>query len=127
MSRYVILHHELPSEHPRESHWDLMLEDGATLRTWALAEAPVLNRMIAAEPLPNHRAMYLDYEGPIEGDRGQVTRWDHGEFEWRTRSTDRVDVVLRGERLTARVTLIREISTQRWSFQASPIDSAKRG
>ncbi|HEV2971076.1 MAG TPA: DNA polymerase ligase N-terminal domain-containing protein [Pirellulales bacterium] len=62
-------------------HWDLMLESGAALRTWALAAEPASDILIAAEQLPDHRLAYLDYEGPISGDRGTVIRWDAGHFE----------------------------------------------
>jgi hypothetical protein len=48
MPRYVILWHELPETHEvgaaRESHWDLMLEWGDVLRTWALASEPTVGR-----------------------------------------------------------------------------------
>jgi hypothetical protein len=62
-------------------HWDLMLESGDVLHTWALAAEPAPNLPIAAEQLPDHRLIYLDYEGPISGNRGTVTRWDAGRFE----------------------------------------------
>ena len=35
MPRYVILQHDTPPGYPRPLHWDLMLEQGRTLRTWA--------------------------------------------------------------------------------------------
>lgn len=58
-----------------------MLEDDrGTLQTWALTEAPCLDRQIYADALPPHRTEYLDYEGPISGDRGEVTRWIEGTY-----------------------------------------------
>lgn len=58
-----------------------MLEDDrGSLRTWSLAEAPCLGRQIYADELPPHRIEYLDYEGPISGDRGDVTRIMAGEY-----------------------------------------------
>ena len=36
--------------------------------------------MIRAERLPDHRRRYLDYEGPISGNRGSVIRWDAGDY-----------------------------------------------
>ena len=53
-------------------HWDLMLDTGETLRTWRLE--PALPGVIRAEPLGNHRRAYLDYEGPVSGNRGSVQR-----------------------------------------------------
>ena len=74
MPRFVILEHN----GLRKLHWDFMLQWNDALRTWALAEAPEENIAIAAEPLPDHRIAYLDYEGPVSGGRGEVTQWDDG-------------------------------------------------
>ena len=79
MPRYVILEHD----HPHR-HWDLMLESGDVLRTWRLAEPPQPGRAVAAEPIGDHRRAYLDYEGPIRGNRGRVKRWDGGSCDWET-------------------------------------------
>jgi hypothetical protein len=76
MPRFVILEHDHP-----ELHWDLMLESGATLRTWRLLQplrAP--GETISAVALSDHRLHYLDYEGPVSGGRGTVKRWDAGEY-----------------------------------------------
>jgi len=75
MSRYVILTHDHPFP-----HWDLMLEDGGTLRTWRLLSEPGAGRVVPAERLGDHRLAYLDYEGPVSGGRGVVARWDHGTY-----------------------------------------------
>ncbi len=80
MSRFVILRHELPGPERGGVHWDFMLEQGTVLRTWALALEPNSATQIAADALVDHRLAYLDYEGPISGDRGQVTQWDIGEL-----------------------------------------------
>ncbi|CAN5318460.1 hypothetical protein BH10PLA2_BH10PLA2_04330 [soil metagenome] len=92
MPRFVILEHDWPHQ-----HWDLMLESGATLRTWRLAESPVPGTDIRAEPIADHRRAYLDYEGPISGNRGSVTRWDSGEFTWQQDDSSEVIVILAGK------------------------------
>ena len=69
MPRYVILDHDHPSR-----HWDFMLESGGVLRTWRLLAEPTAGGPIAAEPLGDHRIAYLDYEGPLSGDRGGSSR-----------------------------------------------------
>ena len=122
MSQYVILRHEGSAEHKPGVHWDLMLEWGGTLRTWALAEEPIPGRSIAAEALPEHRLLYLDYEGPISGNRGTVTRWDAGEFELVSESSLSLAVTLCGDRLHGLVTLERLSDSSRdWRFvQAAP-------
>lgn len=76
MPRFVILEHDHP-----HLHWDLMLEVGSALRTWRLPRAPHAGDCLAAEPLGDHRLLYLDYEGPVGGGRGVVRRWDGGTYE----------------------------------------------
>ncbi|MCC6909333.1 MAG: hypothetical protein IT430_15445 [Phycisphaerales bacterium] len=76
--RTVILRHEQPDG---SAHFDWMLavDDPATkrLRTWRVALRPdevPPGEDLAVEPLADHRATYLDYEGPVAGDRGLVRR-----------------------------------------------------
>lgn len=47
--------------------------------------------------------MYLDYEGPVSGDRGTVIRWDVGAFEWVRDEPGGIEVQLSGRRLRGRV------------------------
>ncbi len=54
-----------------------MIEDGATLATWQFDGSPTLLAPGAELPcirLAPHRSAYLDYEGPVSGGRGTVTR-----------------------------------------------------
>ncbi|MCS7047501.1 MAG: hypothetical protein NZO58_14185, partial [Gemmataceae bacterium] len=74
MPRYVILEHDHPA-----LHWDFMLERGDVLRTWRLPAPPSIGK-IAAQALADHRRAYLDYEGPVSGNRGTVRRWDAGTY-----------------------------------------------
>jgi hypothetical protein len=94
--RFAILEHDYPHR-----HWDLLLEDGAVLRGWRLPAPPAIGTTVEAEPTPPHRPLYLDYEGPISGGRGQVARWDAGELEWLTNRDDAFAVRLRGRLLQA--------------------------
>jgi hypothetical protein len=74
--RFVILEHDHPFR-----HWDLLLEAGDVALTWRLLRPPLPDEPIAAERLPDHRLMYLDYEGPVSGDRGTVNRVASGTFD----------------------------------------------
>lgn len=78
--RYVLLWHELPPGHDRDSHWDLLLDwDGESpLLTWALPTLPKPGQTIMARALPPHRRRYLDFQGLVSQGRGEVTRWDSG-------------------------------------------------
>jgi hypothetical protein len=100
MPRYVILYHQMPVESGRRSHWDLMLETNQRLRTWALAEPPQPESVVAASWLPDHRLAYLDYEGPVSGNRGTVRHWDEGTYQVLAREETRWQVRLSGRRLT---------------------------
>ena len=116
MARFVILRHDSP----RSLHWDLMLEHAGALRTWALATEPTSDASIAAEALGDHRIAYLDYEGPVSGDRGTVVRWDQGEYVAVVWSDDRVTVELRGHKLRGTAELTRDADSalpQRWSMR----------
>src|SRR5687768_14660009 len=82
MPRYVILQHITPPEAERGTHYDLMLEQDGKLVTWAIPEPPRAGLRTSATKLSDHRLAYLDYEGPISGDRGEVRRVDVGEYEF---------------------------------------------
>jgi hypothetical protein len=105
MPRFVILEHDHPT-----LHWDLMLEWGDVLRTWRLAEAPTGPGSVNAEPSFDHRLHYLDYEGPVSGNRGSVHRWDHGVYRLEEEQEDRLIVWFEGGRLQGRVLLARVAS-----------------
>ena len=100
MPRFAILSHDYPVP-----HWDLFLEAGPSLRSWRLSAPLEPATSVAAEPVPDHRLDYLDYEGPVSGGRGTVTRVDGGQFTWIEDSPDRLVVNLFGNRFTGRLTL----------------------
>jgi hypothetical protein len=107
------------------------------LRTWALLELPrgceaarastasiypacaavSPQSIVDAESLGDHRHDYLQYEGPVSGERGQVTRVDTGSFETIEESGERWRVKLRGERLGGQVTLAKDNTyANRWAL-----------
>lgn len=69
--RYAILRHD-GIEHP---HFDLMFETspGSELATWRSDVWPI-QTVTLVDRLPDHRAGYLTYEGPVSNDRGHVRR-----------------------------------------------------
>ena len=113
MSRFVVLQHDSP----RGVHWDFMLETDGVLATWALPRPPDATDPMIVEALPDHRLAYLDYEGPISGDRGSVTRWDCGTYLVERRGEAELVVTLAGGKLTGRATLTRRSGeTGHWQF-----------
>ena len=61
-------------------HWDLMLEAGKSLKTWAIDEPITAGIELPARQLADHRLAYLTYEGPVSGQRGSVRRIAEGTF-----------------------------------------------
>jgi hypothetical protein len=121
MPHYVVLRHDPPNVNSGAVHWDFMIEDGPALRTWALEEEPSPARSIHATALPNHRLIYLDYEGPISGDRGTVLRWDAGDFEILAKTPTEMELQLGGGRSAGSVRICQDVADpQRWTFVFSP-------
>jgi hypothetical protein len=112
MPRFVVLTHDHPV-----LHWDFMLEQPETLRTWRLMKPPGAGGPIDAESLADHRLAYLDYEGPVSGGRGEVRRWDRGEYEIVESTAERLVVRLIGERLHGVATLERTAVGSTWTFR----------
>lgn len=111
MPRFVILDHDHP-----EPHFDLMLESDGRLRTWRLHGDPESQTPIPAEPIGEHRIEYLDYEGPVSGDRGRVVRRDAGIGEVIEETISRVEIQLAGTRCHGRgeLRLVNETWIWRW-------------
>lgn len=88
--RFVFLRHSVPETFQpvtgRGDHFDLMLEPSseASLWTWAV-EQNIFNAdrksfRCNADRLPDHRRVYLDFEGAVSGGRGTVKRVASGTF-----------------------------------------------
>lgn len=104
-SRFVIQEH-----HARRIHWDLRLERDGVLASWALPRGvpptPKDNRL--AVRTEDHPLEYLDFEGEIpKGEYGAGTMkvWDRGTYVAEKFSDEKVEVELRGERVTGRYAL----------------------
>jgi len=106
MPRFVLLYHDCPPNYDRPSHWDLMLECGDKLRTWALAALPsnwqtahtrtreehpgcpplAESDEVITQQLADHRRDYLEFEGNLTNNRGRVIRVEEGTLieQWET-------------------------------------------
>ncbi len=118
---FVLLRHETSDG----VHWDLMLDVGASLTTWQLTEDPTREEEggradsggIPARRLPDHRRAYLDYEGPVSGNRGQVTRVEQGTHLLVRDEPQSYAVKLMSERLTGLFEFrIEATGSNRWHF-----------
>lgn len=127
MPRYVLLRHECLPEY-KPSHWDLMLEVDGVLATWELSDLPaawaaVLNleqreirSPMTVTRLPDHRLAYLDYEGPVSGNRGSVTRIAGGSCKILESNSAMLLAILHGESLRGEVKLTRVKDSDRWEL-----------
>lgn len=110
--RYAILHHT-GGQGP--DHYDFMLEAEGTLKTWTVpaldweAELPVTQNT-------DHRLEYLEYEGPISGERGEVRRVEGGIYEVLATTPDRLMVRLGDERTV----LLRQVDGRYWVLGPAP-------
>ncbi len=104
-------------------HYDLCLEVGDTLATWRLPrEAAVPPASLGTAPLEarrlaDHRRAYLDYQGPVSGDRGLVIRIDRGRLMIQEASVARWTFRLQGACLNGIYRLEAQPGTSNsWSF-----------
>jgi hypothetical protein len=89
--RYVVLRHEGIAD----PHFDVMIEiaPGGALATWRSPRWPMSERTQLVQ-LGEHRREYLDYEGPVSGNRGTVHRVAQGPCRIDRRSDDAWQVTL---------------------------------
>jgi hypothetical protein len=108
--RYVILQHDWLG-----IHYDLMFEVGSALRTWRLDQPPQRGQPLNAVRSFDHRLLYLDYEGPVSGDRGHVKRWDAGTYEGDLDAPNPLRLRLRGNRWQGIIEL-RPVQGDQWEL-----------
>jgi hypothetical protein len=101
-----MLRHDLPDG---STHWDWLIErvtGEERVLTFRLESPwPILDDLSAdafrAERLDDHRAMYLEYEGQVSGDRGEVLRVASGSVDWTHLSESRIEVWIRWKQIFA--------------------------
>jgi hypothetical protein len=108
MPRFALLEHDHPSP-----HLDLLFDAGEVLWAWRLEALPPESAAAEATRNFDHRLLYLDYEGPISGGRGEVRRLDGGDFGWVENSAERLVAEMRGRVLAGRLELT-HVEGERW-------------
>ena len=69
-----------------------------------------------------HRLFYLDFEGPVSGDRGRVTAWDRGDLDWFTATESLVRVQCHGAKWRGVLTLRHQTECQ-WRAEFTAVHS----
>ncbi|MFD6159144.1 ATP-dependent DNA ligase [Nocardia sp. NPDC060256] len=111
-NRYVVQEH-----HARRLHWDVRLERGGVLVSWAVPKGPPTstdqNRL--AVHTEDHPLEYLDFHGDIPRGQygaGEMTIWDSGTYDTEKWRDDEVIVEFHGQRLNGRYALIQTNGNQ---------------
>jgi len=119
----------IQEHHARALHWDFRLEHDGVLVSWALPKG------VPEDPATNHLAVHtedhpMEY-GTFEGDiprgeygGGQVSIWDHGDYELEKWTESEVKVVLHGSRARGRYVLF---ATRGKNWMIHRMDPARPG
>ncbi len=110
--RFVIHEH-----HATNLHFDLRLEIGGVLKSWAVPKGLSLNpnlKRLAIE-VPDHSLSYIDFEGTIAEGRygaGRVVVWDNGDYQANGDAAEqlengRLNFVFHGKKLRGSFSLVR--------------------
>ena len=110
-NQWVLLSHQVRNLHgERGDHFDFMVSPPGfgLLWTWAIPDNPLSKPLISqtqplecsVERLPDHRRVYLDYEGPISGDRGEVCQVARGSYEVVSWTDNQVELRIQLDRST---------------------------
>ncbi len=113
MARFVVHEH-----HATRLHYDLRLEMGGVLKSWAVPKGPSMNPADKrlAIMVDDHELAYGGFEGTIpEGEygAGEVFIWDSGSFEMKSGGPDpgtgsgRIELVFNGRKLKGLFALVR--------------------
>jgi bifunctional non-homologous end joining protein LigD len=109
MSIFVIHEH-----HARRLHFDLRLEMGGVLKSWAVPKGPSMNPADKrlAVMVDDHRLDYAGFEGTIpEGEygAGEVCIWDSGTYDLTGGSIGegKLEVLVKGNKLKGTFVLAR--------------------
>ncbi len=113
--RFVVHRHQAS-----HLHWDLRLEMDGVLKSWAVPKEPPMEpgvRRLAVQ-VEDHPLDYISFEGRIpEGEygAGTVEIWDKGSYELQKREANKLEFILRGERLKGGYVLI-NTGGKNWLF-----------
>jgi len=93
-------------------HWDLRLEIGGVLKSWAVPKEPPKTKNVKrlAIQVEDHPINYAEFEGIIpEGNygAGKVEIWDKGNYRLKEKTKDKIEFILYGKKLNGNFVLVR--------------------
>jgi bifunctional non-homologous end joining protein LigD len=128
-SRFVVQLHDAT-----RLHYDLRIQDGDVLRSWAVPKGPSLDPAVRrlAVPVEDHELSAGDFEGlhaggdgPRRGS-GAVIIWDEGPAEITRDEPGRLTVLLDGSKLAGRFGLTKT-GERRWILVKANDEAARPG
>ena len=126
MPRFVVQLHDAST-----LHFDLRLEIGGVLRSWAVPKGPSLDPSVKrlAVPVADHSFSAGDFEGVHEGSTrgsGAVIVWDEGTVEITRDEPSHLSFTLAGRKLAGRFGLTRT-DDRRWILVKAVDEHARPG
>jgi DNA ligase D-like protein (predicted 3'-phosphoesterase) len=126
MARFVVQQHDATT-----LHFDLRLQMGDVLRSWAVPKGPSLDPAVRrlAVPVEDHSLSAGEFEGRHEHvtrGSGAVIIWDEGGVEILREEPDHLSFVLRGEKLRGRFGLTKT-GERRWILVKANDERARPG
>jgi DNA ligase D-like protein (predicted 3'-phosphoesterase) len=126
MARFVVQLHDATS-----LHFDLRLQIGDVLRSWAVPKGPSLDPGVRrlAVPVEDHSLSSGEFEGVQEGQvrgSGAVIIWDEGSVDVLREEPDHLSFVLQGRKLTGRFGLTKT-GPRHWILVKASDEHARPG
>lgn len=120
----TLLEHRLPGQ----PHFDWLLASNPTGPLWTVRVSWPSQRWLARgrldlTVLPLHRRHYLDYEGSVSGNRGDVRRIDSGWHHPRLWTRERIVTLVKMNHCFAVVDM-HELHHEKWLAQVTPPDKS---
>ena len=125
VSRFVVQLHDATT-----LHFDLRLQAGENMRSWAVPKGPSLDPAVRrlAVPVEDHSISAGNFEGVHDGPArgsGAVIIWDEGTVEIVRDEPDHLSFILHGHKLSGRFALTRT-GERRWMSREGPLTRRAR-
>jgi len=126
MARFVVQLHDATS-----LHFDLRLQIGDLMRSWAVPKGPSLDPAVPrlAVPVEDHSLSAGEFEGVHEGQArgsGAVIIWDEGAVQILREEPEHLSFVLQGQKLTGRFGLTKT-GERRWVLVKASDEHSRPG